>query len=89
MLLACHNYPLGKTRYCQQHQKNQKARIGERPDSKTTTEKRRSLGLGFDELTSNEGCRPKERIAVQTSRKKTCGLLYILRPCGLVLGNNC
>ena len=72
---ACAESPLPEQRYCARHRDNIDNPSEERLDvGRITRAKRVELGISMEELTTGEGCRKKENIAVRTSRKKTAGM---------------
>ena len=74
--LACAESPLPDQRYCLIHRDNIETESEERLDvGRITRAKRVELGISIEELTTGQGCRKKENIAVRKSRKKTAGIM--------------
>ena len=72
---ACAESPLPEQRYCLRHRDNIENPSEERLDvGRITRAKRVELGISIEELTSGQGCRKEENIAVRKSRKKTAGM---------------
>ena len=72
---ACAESPLPDQRYCLTHMDNIENPSEERLDvGRMTRAKRVELGISIEELTTGQGCRKKENIAVRKSRKKTAGM---------------
>ena len=72
---ACAESPLPEQRYCLRHRDNIENPSEERLDvGRITRAKRVELGISIEELTTGQGCRKKENIAVRKSREKTAGM---------------
>ena len=84
---ACANSPEPKHIYCRLHIQDVNA---EPPvmdnQGMLTRSKRKELGLDEYVLTSSFGCRKRENINERSTRKKTAGMLYCYRACGVSLG---
>ena len=77
---ACAESPLPTQRYCLRHKDNIDNPNEERLDvGRMTRAKRVELGISIEELTTGQGCRKIENIAVRKSRKKTAGMQGLLR----------
>ena len=77
---ACAESPLPEQRYCLRHKDNIDNPSEERLDvGRMTRAKRVELGISIEELTTGQGCRKKENIALRKSRKKTAGMQRMLR----------
>ena len=77
---ACAESPLPAQRYCLRHKDNIDNPNEERLDvGRMTRAKRVELGISIEELTTGQGCRKIENIAVRKSRKKTAGMQGLLR----------
>ena len=85
---ACSQSPMPGKSVCEKHNENESQEPIERTDlSVITRSRRREMGLSIDQLTSGEGCRKLENINQRTDRKKTAGMLYAYRSCGISLGH--
>ena len=84
---ACADSPLVGEIYCKNHLTDANFESEDRADTRLTRSMIQSLGMSIDELVSGEGCRKPEAVAKSKSIKKTCGLVYCIRPCGIVLGH--
>ena len=77
---ACAESPLPEQHYCLRHRDNIESPSEERLDvGRITRAKRAELGISIEELTTGQGCRKKENIAVRKSRKKTAGMQRLFR----------
>lgn len=85
---VCIRSPLPGKTLCATHQNENSGDSGIRLDSEISRrETRQALGLETDVLTTEEGCRKRTAITVRTKRNKTAGMLYAIRPCGIIVGH--
>ena len=85
---CCHHSPLPGRAHCREHDSELDAPTEERMDyGPITRNRRRELGIPFDQLKMDEACRKREAVAVRSSRSRTAGMLYMMRPCGVVLSH--
>ena len=86
--IACSNTPSKKSKFCKYHMNGQRSDIPERLDCGYMTRlKTRELGLDKEFLTTSMGCRKRDAINVRKTRKKTAGMVYCYRPCGVSMGH--
>ena len=86
--IACSNSPIKDSKYCKNHLNGQIGEIPERLDyAYMTRSKTRELGLDKEFLTTSMGCRKREAINVRQTRKKTAGMVYCYRACGISIGH--
>ena len=84
---ACSASPINGKRFCINHEDDKEGENIERLDTgRMTRSKRRMLGLEWEELTTDDGCRKREAITVSSKRSKTAGMSYCFRACGISLG---
>ena len=83
--LACSAAPLSGKKFCINHINDKCGDSAARLDSHVIT-RRQELGLDEDILTTG-GCRKKSNIAISENRCTTAGMLYAIRPCGIIMGH--
>ena len=77
-----------KKLYCLKHEGDVTEESAERLDhGRLTRAKCKELGISIETLTTDTGCRKRDLVAVRKSRRKTCGMLYAYRTCGISLGH--
>ena len=83
--IACSAAPLPGKKFCINHVNDKYGKSAVRLDSGVVT---RSQELGFEEdILTTGGCRKKDKIAIREDRQRTAGMLYAIRPCGIVMGH--
>ena len=86
--IACSNTPSKKSKFCKYLMNGQRSDVPERLDcGYMTRSKTRELGLDKEFLTTSMGCRKRDAIKVRKTRKKTAGMVYCYRPCGVSMGH--
>ena len=85
---SCGASPIQGSNFCEEHENGKVGDTIERLDlGRITRSKRKELGLEIDLLTTETACRKASAITVSKDRRKTAGMVYCFRSCGVSLGH--